>query len=61
MGHGTDDHMIPFAMAQASYQLMKARGLFLEWHTYVTGHSVVPDEIRDIARWLGRVLAAGVK
>jgi len=59
MGHGTDDRMIPFAMAQASYQLMKARGLPLEWHTYATGHSVVPDEIRDIARWLGRVLETG--
>lgn len=61
MAHGTDDSMIPFAMAEESRQLMKARGLSLEWHTYVTGHSVVPDEIRDIARWLENVLKIAAK
>ena len=56
MAHGTDDRMVPFAMAQAFCQLMQSRGLSLEWHAYVTGHTVVPDEIRDITLWLGRVL-----
>ncbi len=61
MAHGTDDRMVPFAMAQASRQIMEARGLPVEWHAYVTGHSVAPDEIRDIARWLGRVLDSGAR
>ncbi len=61
MAHGTDDRMIPFATAQMSRLAMQARGLSLEWKTYVMGHSVVPDEIRDISRWLGRVLGGEVK
>lgn len=56
LAHGTDDHMIPYAVAQQVHRLMQTRGLNVEWHTYVTGHSLVPDEIRDIARWLGRVI-----
>lgn len=55
MAHGTDDRMIPFAMAQQARTLMEARRLSLEWHAYVTGHSVVPDELRDIARWLSHI------
>lgn len=61
MAHGTDDSMVPFATALASCQLMQSRGLSVEWHAYATGHSVVPDELRDIARWLGRVLGAAEK
>lgn len=57
MAHGTDDRMIPFAMALETHRVMSASGLSLEWHTYATGHSVVPDEIEDIARWLCRVLS----
>ncbi|GAB4509691.1 MAG: alpha/beta hydrolase [Sulfuricaulis sp.] len=56
MAHGTDDRMIPFGLAQQAYKQMEARGLHLEWHTYAMGHSLVPDEIRDITRWLARVL-----
>ena len=56
MAHGTDDQMVPFATAEKTHRLMEAHGLSPEWHVYATGHSVTPDEIRDIARWLGRVL-----
>lgn len=56
MAHGTDDRMIPFDLARQAHRQMEARGLHLEWHTYAMGHTVAPDEIRDIARWLARVL-----
>ena len=56
MAHGTDDRMVPFAAAAKTHRLMEAHGLSPEWRVYATGHSVVPDEIRDMARWLGRVL-----
>jgi len=56
MAHGTDDRMIPFTLAEQARRLMEGRGLSLEWHAYGMGHTVVPDEIRDIARWFGRVL-----
>jgi phospholipase/carboxylesterase len=55
MAHGTDDPMVPYAMAQQARAQMEAKGLKIEWHAYVTGHSVVPDEIRDISCWFGRV------
>ena len=56
LAHGTDDRMIPFAMAQQMRKLMEASGLLPEWHAYATGHSVVPVEIADISRWLIRIV-----
>ena len=56
MAHGTQDQMVPFASAEKTERLMGARGLVPEWRVYAMGHSVIPDEIRDISRWLGRVL-----
>lgn len=55
MAHGTDDQMIPFDSARRAHELMEARGLRPEWHAYDMGHTLVPEEIRDIARWLGHV------
>ena len=56
MAHGTDDQMIPFDSARRAHDLMQARGLHPEWHVYDMGHTLVPEEIRDIARWLGRIV-----
>jgi phospholipase/carboxylesterase len=56
MAHGTDDRMVPFTAAEMTPRLMEAHGLSPEWRVYAVGHSVAPDEIRDIARWLERVL-----
>lgn len=58
MAHGTDDRMIAFDLAQHAHNLMESRGLCLEWHTYAMGHTVAPDEIRDIARWLAGVFGS---
>jgi len=57
MAHGTDDPMVPYAMAQQARTQMEAKGLNLEWHAYATGHSVVPEEILDISRWFGRIFS----
>ena len=56
MAHGTDDQMIPFDSARRAHELMQARGLHPELHAYEMGHTLVPEEIRDIARWLGRIV-----
>lgn len=58
MAHGREDSLIPFDLARQALRLMQERGLPVEWHAYAMGHSVVPDEIQDIARWLGNVLAS---
>jgi phospholipase/carboxylesterase len=56
LAHGTDDQLIPFALAEQTREVLRRRGLMLAWHTYRMGHTVVPQEIGDIARWLARVL-----
>jgi phospholipase/carboxylesterase len=57
IAHGTDDRVVPHDLVQQAHRRMEARGLELERHTYKMGHTLVPDEIRDITAWLGRVLA----
>lgn len=55
--HGSDDPVIPLALARASTATLEARGVPVEWSTYPMGHEVIWPEIRDITEWLGRVPA----
>lgn len=57
MLHGTDDPVIPLALARASTTALEARGVAVEWSTYRMGHEVIWPEIRDISAWLQRVQA----
>jgi len=57
MAHGTLDPMIPVARAQASRDLLMKLDYKVQWSEYRMEHSVCPQEIADIAVWLGRVLA----
>ena len=59
MAHGTDDPVVPFALAQKACALMEGRGLNIDWHEYPMGHAVISDETVDISRWLMRILDAG--
>lgn len=56
MAHGTADDVVPFALGEASYHLLKALGARIEWHSYPMHHAVTPQEIADIGRWLQAVL-----
>lgn len=56
IGHGTRDEVIPVAWARNSRQILKQHGYTTEWHEYAMGHSVCPEEVRDIALFLERVL-----
>jgi phospholipase/carboxylesterase len=57
MAHGTADPMIPIARAKESRDLLLQLGYALEWSEYRMQHSVCPQEIAAIGKWLGRVLA----
>ncbi len=57
MAHGTQDPVVPYAMGKASHERLQQAGYAVEWHEYPMQHSVCLDEIADIGRWLGRVLA----
>ena len=55
--HGSADPMITMARATASRDVLVALGYPVEWHAYPMPHSVCPQEIVDMNRWLLRVLA----
>ncbi len=57
--HGHQDGVIPIARALATRDALVAAGHAVEWHAYRMAHSVCPEEIRDIERWLCSVLAGG--
>lgn len=58
MAHGTADPVVPLARAEASRQALLALGHPVQWHTYAMPHSVHPQEVADISRFLQSVLGA---
>ena len=52
MAHGTEDQLIPLALAQSSRTKMAARGYKIEWHEYPMPHSVCMEEIEEIGVWI---------
>lgn len=54
--HGSGDPVIALARATASRDALTALGYPVEWHQYPMPHSVCPQEIVDMNRWLVRVL-----
>ena len=57
LAHGSADGMIPMERATWSRDALSALGYPVEWHAYPMAHSVCPQEIADMNRWLLRVLA----
>jgi len=58
MAHGTADPVVVLARAEASRQALVALGHPVQWHTYPMPHSVHPQEVADIGRFLQSVLPA---
>ena len=54
MAHGSQDEVIPIAMATESRHRLEALGYPVEFHTYPMPHSVCMEEIGAIGRWLER-------
>lgn len=52
MAHGTDDPVLPIALAERSRDRLAAAGYAVEWHAYAVGHGVDRDEIDAVGRWL---------
>jgi len=55
--HGRADPVIALERATASRDALLALGYPVEWHEYPMPHSVCPQEIVDMNRWLVKVLA----
>ena len=57
MGHGRFDSMVTPARGIASRDTLLALGYPVQWQDYPMEHSVCPEEITDLNRWLLKVLA----
>ncbi len=58
MAHGTFDPVVPLPLGEGARDLLRARGLDVEWHTYPMPHGVCADEAADLRGWLLRALPA---
>ena len=58
MAHGTQDNIVPLALAQIARDTLKHLTYPIAWHTYPMAHSVCPTEINDIRQWLIDISAA---
>ncbi len=59
MAHGSDDPVVPFALATASRDRLAALGCQVEFRAYRMAHTLCAEEIADIRAWLDARLAAG--
>lgn len=57
MAHGQGDPVIPYDFGLASAEELLRQGYQVDWHRYDMPHSVCPEEIHDIERWLKRRLS----
>jgi phospholipase/carboxylesterase len=52
MAHGTQDPVVPLALAVSSRAKMESRGYKIEWREYPMPHSVCMEEIEEISIWI---------
>jgi phospholipase/carboxylesterase len=55
--HGEQDDVVPMSSGKMAHDLLKAHGYSTAWRAYRMPHSVLPEQLQDIAKWLVRVLA----
>jgi phospholipase/carboxylesterase len=56
LGHGQRDGVVPMARGAEARDTLQALGMDVQWHAYPMEHSVCLEEVRDLERWLQRVL-----
>ncbi len=52
MAHGTQDPLVPLALARASCGRLEALGYKVEWREYPMPHRVCMEEVEEIGAWL---------
>lgn len=55
--HGIYDPVVPLALGQASFELLKSKKYDVNLKTYPMEHSVCPQQIKDISNWFVKVLS----
>ena len=56
--HGTQDPVVPLALAEHTRKALTARGCSILWHTYPMPHAVHPQEIQHLRTWLLSILVS---
>jgi len=56
MAHGSLDPVVPAVLGDESAKFLAGAGYDVQFKSYVMPHSVCPEEVEDIRRWMGRVL-----
>jgi len=54
--HGSNDPVVPIALAKMSKEFLTKLGYSIDWHRYSMEHSVIPQEINEISAWLDKTL-----
>ena len=52
MAHGTEDAIVPIALAEQSRQILTGAGYQVNWHDYPMAHAICPEEITAISTWI---------
>ncbi len=53
--HGDWDPVVPVALGEATATQLRERGYGVEWKTYPAPHTVHPEEVTLIGRWIAQV------
>jgi phospholipase/carboxylesterase len=56
MAHGTQDPVVPFALAEESRQLLEEAGFKPQWHAYPMAHALCEPEVADLRTFLRGIL-----
>ncbi len=56
IGHGIANPVVPLSLARRDFRLLYTAGLPVKLTTYPTTHRVHSDMLRDVDRWLQRVI-----
>ncbi|MBL8512491.1 MAG: alpha/beta hydrolase [Betaproteobacteria bacterium] len=60
MCHGTQDPIVPLALAEKSRAALERHGYRVDWKTYPMPHSVCPPQIGDIGEWIAKRYASRI-
>jgi phospholipase/carboxylesterase len=52
LAHGTEDPVVPYALGEAAHAALSEAGYPIDWHSYPMAHSVCPQEIQDLRKWI---------
>ena len=60
MAHGTQDPIVPLALAKSSRDVLTQQNYQVEWREYPMQHSVCADEVAVISMWMTKRFASKI-